>query len=311
MVKKYFHFFTILVILIISAYYIQQHKAEFIVLNNISGLYIALLVLLMMGVFGTAGYSFKLLVSLHQVHLTLTETFGLSVLTNFANYIGPTGPGLVFKALYLKSTRGLLYSNFTTVIMANFIIMLFLQGVFGLILIFLSHRENMAFPVFLPLICLGLVIVSLLPFIFKLPVLRTKGRITRFLQSSVQGFDIIRSQKNKLLLICLSFLLQYINSAILTMVVYDSIGYPITFLTALTIGVLTSIVNIIHITPNNFGIQAIALAYLVSLTGLDFTHGIIGAGIIRAFNLGSTFILAPIFSIGLLKPKGIPMWPKS
>jgi len=68
----------------------------------------------------------------------------------------------------------------------------------------------------------------------------------------------------------------------------------------MAIGIVASITNLISITPNNVGIQEIAMGYLVSLTGVDFNSGIVGAGIIRVLNMGSTFILAPIFSYILL-----------
>lgn len=82
---------------------------------------------------------------------------------------------------------------------------------------------------------------------------------------------------------------------------FHSIGIQITFLTALFIGVFNSIANLLTVTPNNLGIQEIVTAYILTMTGFDFTTGIIGSSIGRIINMAVIFSLSPIFSYYLLK----------
>ena len=78
-------------------------------------------------------------------------------------------------------------------------------------------------------------------------------------------------------------------------------------LTALLLGVFASISNFFTITPNNVGVQEIVMAYLYTITGLDFTNGLLGAGLIRAVHIALTFGLTPIFTYLMLKSANLSL----
>jgi uncharacterized membrane protein YbhN (UPF0104 family) len=242
-----------------------------------------------------------------NVNLSVIETLGLSILTNFGNYLGPIRPGAALKAMYLKSSRGLTYTKFTSVLAANTFLALLMTGSTGIILLFLLQKENLQPPTLLFFICAGLIFSSMLPFIYKTPNIKAKGRITEFLQSTLEGFAVIRTQQGKLILICLNFIAQFIVAALINKVTFNSLGVSITFLSALTIGVFTSIANLITITPNNLGVQEAVIAYLFTITGFDFATGVIGAGLARVIHMIITFALTPVFTHYLLKSTNLSL----
>ncbi|MFT5350012.1 MAG: uncharacterized membrane protein YbhN (UPF0104 family), partial [Gammaproteobacteria bacterium] len=107
--------------------------------------------------------------------------------------------------------------------------------------------------------------------------------------------------------VCMSFLLQFVLAAFTIKIAYSSLGLSITLLSAMLIGVFTATANLFTITPNNIGIQELVIAYLVTIVGLDFANGIIGAGLMRIVHIVITLALTPIFSFFLLRRAGISL----
>jgi uncharacterized membrane protein YbhN (UPF0104 family) len=293
--------------MMVGIIYLYLNRHQLAVLKQVNSEDIIILSVLTLLFFYITGYTFKLLVSLMNVDLSVTETIGLSILTNFGNYLGPIRPGAALKAMYLKSSRGLAYTKFTSVLAANTFLALLMTGSAGIILLFLLIKENLQIPTLLFFICAGLIIGSMLPFIYKTPHIKTKGRITELLQSTLEGFAVIRTQQARLSLICLNFMAQFFVAALINKVTFNSLGISITFLSALTIGVFTSIANLITITPNNLGVQEAVIAYLFTITGFDFSTGIIGAGLARVIHMIITFALTPVFAHYLLKSTNLSL----
>lgn len=296
-----------IVIMIVGITYVYVNRSQLAVLKKSNPDDIIILFLLIFLFFYITGYTFNLLVSLLGVKLSITEIMGLSILTNFGNYLGPIRPGAVFKAIYLKTSRGFSYTRFTSVLAANMFLAFIMTAGIGIILLLLMKKENIQTPLILFLACIALVFGSVLPFIYKIPKLKKRNRITEFLQSSLEGFEIIRSQKTKLFFICLTFIVQFFVAALVNLVVFHSLSISITVLSALVIGVFTSMANFFTITPNNLGVQEAVMAYLFAVTGFDFTTGVIGAGLIRMIHMMITFSLAPVFGHYLLKSTNLSL----
>ncbi|MCP4113421.1 MAG: flippase-like domain-containing protein [Desulfobacteraceae bacterium] len=299
--KNFLRIVSAIAVIIISIIYLYMNRFQLAVLKNIYPTDMVVIFILTFLFFCVTGYTFSMLVGLMGVKLSSSEIVGLSILTNFGNYLGPIRPGAALKAVYLKASRGLAYTRFTSVLAANTFLAFFVTGGVGMILLFLLKKENTDPPYILFFACIGIIIGSVLPFFYKIPDIRKKNRFTDLLRATLEGFKIIRVQKSRLALICLSFLVQFFLAALLNQVVYRSVGVPISFLSALVIGVFTSIANFFTITPNNLGVQEAVSAYLFTLAGYDYTTGVIGAGLGRMVHMAITFSLAPIFSHYLLK----------
>jgi len=251
--------------------------------------------------FNVTGYTFKLLVGLMGVSLSFVETLGLSILTNFGNYLAPTRPGAAIKAVYLKSSAGLAYSHFGAVLAANLFIGFFMTGLSGLGVLLFFRDEKTQLVHLLFIICAGLTLVSIIPFFTWLPKFEPVGRLPKILHSALTGFKIIRAQKFKLFLICFSYLAQFLISGICFKLIFYALGIPVDFVQALVVGIFGSIANLFTITPNNLGVQEAVSGYLFTLSGLDFTSGVLGAGILRVIHIFIVFILAPLFFYLLVK----------
>ena len=247
------------------------------------------------------GITFGLLVRLVNIRLTVTELLGLTFLTNLVNYVGPTRPGAVAKAVYLKAEKGLAYTLFSSVLAANGLIVAILSGVVGLLLLLLLWLKTGDTPLWLYILCITLTTAAALPFLLPLPVFKGGSIIKQSISRAIDGFRTIKSQRRGLLLVVISVLLQYLVSAWLMLVTYRVLDQDITFTGALVIGVFTSIANLYTFTPNNLGVQEFVMAYLSTIVGVDFSNGLLGAGLLRATHIVLTIGFTPVFTYLMLR----------
>ena len=291
---------TVLVLLVGSGF-LYFNRTDLKGLADISSQQLIFLFLLTFLFFYLTGFTFSLLVRLLDVKLSQAEIIGLSILTNFGNYLGPIRPGAAFKAVYLKSNKGLNYSRFISILAANSFLTLLVTGCAGIILLTFLQYSNHQVPFPLYSICIIIICVACLPFVYNFPKFDKTNKLTQIFYSAVEGFEIIKRKKRKLLYVCITFIAQFFLAAIINMVTFGALGIQITFLSALIIGVFTAISNFFTITPNNLGVQEVVIAYLFSITELDFTTGVIGACLGRVVHILITFSLAPVFTHLLLK----------
>lgn len=305
--KKVFQILVSIAILCICLAYLYLNREQLAILKNVVFVDIFYLITALFLFFALTGYTFNLLINLLGVKLSAMETVGLSILTNFGNYLGPTRPGAAIKAIYLKTEKNFPYSSFTSVLAANTLLVFFMTGSTGLVLLILLKLKKTPIPFLLVSASLGLVFISFAPFIRRVPNIKKIGRISNFVQSSIEGFNIIRIQKKKLLLICGTFIAQFFLSAVIFIIAFKSLGVSISLLSAMIIGVFTSISNFFTITPNNLGIQEAVIAYLFTVTGFDFSTGIICASLVRVVHMVITFTFTPIFAHYLLRSQRLKL----
>jgi uncharacterized membrane protein YbhN (UPF0104 family) len=290
-----------IILLVLCAVYLNYNRSALEPLLSIKIAQIFSLNILMFIFFITTGYTFYLLARFLSVRLNVLETIGLTFLTNFGNYLGPTRPGAAIKAVYLKGVKGLSYANFSAILAANSFVLLFVSGFTGAVLLLVLWIDTSSLSISLLIVCLILMSLSMVPFVLHLRSINRDGRVWQVLNNAINGFEIIKSQKYKLLGVCLTILFQYIMGAIILITAYHAIGKPVSLIEALLIGVFTSISNFFTITPNNIGVQEIIMAYLYTITGMDFTSGLVGASLVRAIHISLTFTLSPFFIYFMLK----------
>ncbi len=305
--KKTLRYLPTLIVVVLGVVYIYFNADKFTPLLALRPADVLPIVGVLFLFFLVTGYTFYLLVSLVSVRLSLVELVGLTFLTNFGNYLGPTRPGAAIKAIYLKGHRGLPYATFSAVLAANSFLIFFISGLTGLVLLAALWLQTGVLSMLLVAICAALLGLAGLPLVFRFRPIPRQGRFWSIVNSALVGFEQIKSQRGKLLAVCGSVLLQYVVSAWLMVVTYRALGQEISITTALIIGVFTSIANFFTITPNNLGVQEVVMAYLYTITGMDFNSGLLGASLIRAVHILLTFGLTPIFTYFMLRAANLSL----
>jgi len=292
--KKIYQAIISFVTVAICVVYVYYHRGQLQMLKNLQVQDVVILMLLLFSFFCATGYTFKLILRLLKIELKATETIGLSVLTNFGNYLGPISPGSVIKAMYLKSTKQLNYTKFVSVFAANNFLAIFMTGFLGSILYFLIKVQFPQTPLFFLLINLGLIVGALIPFLFPAPKFKKEGRVSQLWHSVVDGFNCIRHSKKELVVICFSYILQFICVAIAFKLTFKFLNVPISFLLSMVIAVYTAVITYFPVTPSNLGVQEAVAAYVFTLSGLDFATGMVGAGLFRVIHFIVVFAFTPV-----------------
>ncbi len=304
--KQYLRVCVTLIVIAISTAYVYSHRAELTLLTEVGATDLIALCACILLSFVLSASTFAVLVSLVDVRISAVEAFGLSLLTNFGNYLGPARPGAALKAVYLKRTKGLAYVHFASVLAANACLLSLMTGLVGLAALAGQAAYGVTTPPILTATCVAFVLAAIVPFVVRAPSLaRRTGRIARLIRTALEGFAIIRSRRFGLLQVCLLLLAQFLVAAVCYRVAFSVLGFSLAFRSALVIGVFTSMMNFFTITPNNLGLQEALIAYLFFVTGFDFSAGVIGAGLVRVIHILITFGLTPIFVHVMQRPTNL------
>lgn len=297
-------------LLILGLWYANAHQQDLAVLRQLGPGQLLTLAACMAAFFVITGVTNKLLLAVVSVRLRAIEWLTLPLLGQFANYLLPTRPGAAVKAVYLKATHTVPYARFLAVLAAHGLLILFSSGTLGLLLLLSMWIETGIFSWTLAAVFLAIIGLAVLPLIVRLrslPGVSGQGRLARISREAITGFETFRSQGRMLLAVSASLLCQYLAVALFFTAAYRMLGIDVGFHAALMAGVFTAIAAFFTITPSNLGIQELMIAYLYSTIGLDFTSGLIGAGLFRALHIALTFGLTPILTYALMHSAGIPL----
>lgn len=301
---RYLRTLVTLLIVVVSAAYLYFNWDLVAGLGEITLSFIGLVVFITLLQFVLNGYTFALVVKMTGTRLDALETVGLSFLTSFGNYLGPSRPGAAMKAVYLKVEKGLDFSQFAAILTAYFVAIVFVTGLSGSVLLSIDLWLNESQVMTLLLFCLAIGVGALVLFFVPLPMVRHSGRLAGFVNRAREGFVSIRTQWAGLSLYVLLIVLQYVLTAWVLMVAFEATGQPpLGWLAALIIAVFIVISSFVTLTPNNIGIQEVVAAYLYSLTGSSFDEGLLGLALIRAVHLVLSFTLGPLVVVWMLHAK--------
>jgi uncharacterized membrane protein YbhN (UPF0104 family) len=287
---------SILLLIIIGISVFFYRNQEYInILRSVDPLGLMILLITLTIFFYIAGLTFSLLLRPLKVTLTFSELMGLSFMGNIANYIAPFSPGFLAKGIFLKIDKGLNLTNYSSAVASNAFLLLSVTSFSGVAITLLNPQIQEFWY---------LVLAS--SFIFLLStVLFFKGSLlliilpTSFIRDVVtqvsSGLILISKDKKILLKVILTLFLQIIFSSLLMFQLFEIIGQPIGFNAAFLIAIFTILSNFFSITPGNIGIQEIVMAFLSTIYGSDFGHGLLVGSILRAAHIFITFTLGSLF----------------
>ena len=222
--------------LVTGAVYIYLNRSILTELAKLDFGELVTLTLCVFAFFVVTGYTFYLLVGMLSVKLSLIEWFGLALLTNAMNYLGPMRPGAVAKAAYLKQQKNMPYSRFSAILAANGFLLFLYSGLTGLVLLFFTWLVKGIISSLLILICMMLIVGALVPFVVRISHVEYQGRIWNMINTTIEGFVEIRTQRGKILMVGVSVIAQYFLAATCSLISYRALGFEMDLLTALLLG---------------------------------------------------------------------------
>lgn len=287
--------------LLVAAWFVHTHRAEFAALDLSRPHLIAPLAGLVPVMLLASGLQIRTLVHPFGVRLAPREWYGLAAITTFYNAVTPFRGGLLAKAAYLHRRHGLPLTSFTAVTAVLALVNLLaagLLGLAGLLRIGLgAGRGGHLVAGILGALVLGTIAVLFLaPRLpsFRHPLLAPLSRISR-------GWHLIRSDSAAMASAVAVALAQYGLMTASTILSFALLGVGIDAARALFLGCVSAISAVAGLTPAGLGlVEAVAVFGGVAV-GIPPAESLAAAVTRRVVSTAVVLAIGPLFSYGLLR----------
>lgn len=305
---RIFSFTTSLIIIVAVIWYVTTNWSSFSEVSIVQPLY-----LLPAGLFTTINVFFlgrilDSVLSHRKISLSPTETFGLSAITRFGNYISTGYLGTSIRAIYLKKTYSLPYSNFSGGFVFSNLVQLSVTGVLGTLIILTLFYEQT------PIGSLFFMFVLMLGFLGIL--LSPTGTLTRLrdkintnpnkkplhlLSKALTEFINLKKHPSSIIYLILWTLCAIVASAFSLQFFFRALGYTIAIQQVLFISIAAGWALIVSITPANIGVSEGFLALGAKIVGVPVPQALAVAILQRIINFLILGALSLIFTRVLFK----------
>ena len=300
-IKSILSAILLLAIIMLFAWYIYRHAADFKQLKIVNPIFIIILAIITLLSSTFNGMITDFLVSAFKIKLKFKEWFGLSVITTFYNTITPFRGGMAARAIYLKHKHKFSYTNFLASLAGTYAMSFLIVSFFGLISLYFIYKQMAIFnPVVLAIFLVFFVpLLAIVIFSPKFPETKSK-LINRFI-SVMNGWNLIHKQRKLVVTVAIIATIQLFLGAFGAMVSYYLFAIHISLAQAIFISVFGSFAILISITPAGLGITETISVFSALVIGITPAQSLTVAILNRAVTMLIIFTLGPIFSYTLLK----------
>jgi len=276
------------VLIILFVWYFFANIKDFSLLLGINPIFIIFLVMIYVLTIFTNGLFLKISTSLFDKRIRIGESVKMSLVSSAGNFFAPAGSGLGLRAIYLKKSYGLSYSDYVSIVLCNYILVLFVNSILGLISLFMLDSFARPGSVILGIFFVVLIVASIgtLFIRFKKVDVSTTSHGIKWIKVVFSVFVKISSGwtiiiKNKKVALRL-FVVVVVNTCLITLGTYfimSSLGIILSLAGVLLFSVLGALSLFINITPGNLGIKEAVFIAFSSIIGLT-TPQILSAALI-------------------------------
>ena len=258
------------------------------------------LVLLRLIFLGLNGIFLKLFASKLNVHLRTREWVGLPYTTTMGNYLTPLSGGMLARAAYLKSRHALPFTQFATLLAANYLLTFWVASFIGSIFSIAFAYQNKSIwllTAFFLAILVGITIVMLFP----IPLISGNHRLIHMVNQGIEGWLTIKQDRGLVLSLILLTIVSALLNGFTFWFAYRALNTPVSIQAALLISLSSVFSVIVTITPGNLGIREAFISLTSDIIGAGVGEGLLVALLIRASTLVSAFTLGPLFAFILTR----------
>lgn len=243
----------------------------------------------------TNGYVNNVIWRKQQLELSFHEWYGLNIVNTFANFILPMRGGLIPVATYLNKKHNYKYSSFITFLSAIYIIVFWVNSLAALIALIILYRTEQFFT--LPLTGFLLAVFASLTVIIlfspKVP-LTGVSYIDKFL-GLINDWHTLRKIGGIKRKIALFALINVVIISFGTYFQFRALGYEITFLSSLILGIIGGFSLLLSITPGNIGVKEGIVALTSSVLGVPAWQTVVVGVLDRIIGFTIATLIAPYF----------------
>mgnify|MGYP001188766396 CR=1 FL=1 len=273
-------------------WYLLNNREIFTLLKEIRLLEILLIAVLQPVNIILSGLINKWIIDNIDQEIASIDSIMLQFANNFVNRFVSQG-GAVYRSAYLKMQYNLPISKFLASIGGVYIIGIMANAALGLIMVLFFLLTKGIFNIYMLLVFAGLLIAMGFLMIIK-PEINSNRWFWKKLNQVVRGWDQIRSNKVLFLKIFFFSALSLINSSIIVFIAYRALDTNIQFMNSFFYSTISSLSNIINLTPGGLGINEAILMFSSDVIGLPSDVILLGSLMLRAISMISILTLGGI-----------------
>jgi uncharacterized membrane protein YbhN (UPF0104 family) len=280
---------------LVIAFYLSANSELVLLLTQVSPLWLLSLVAFRIVFLATSGLFLREFAAKFGIHLNFREWFGLAIVTAMGNYLTPFSGGLIARATYLKQRHRFPYTQFATLLSANYLVAFWVVALIGAAAsVGYRQKTESSWILALFFMTVALVIPALL--ILPWPDLLGRNRFGDAARRSLQGWIAIRQDKLFLSKLIFYTLINVAFNGFSFWIAYLALNEDVSLVAALLVSLMAVFSLLVNITPAGLGIQEAVITLSSSLVGVGAGVGLLVALLIRAATLLPVFCLGPFFS---------------
>lgn len=280
------------ILLILMGIFLYKNKEVFSSLRNLKYTDILMIALLQPITVGTVALTNKLVIEHIFQRISFSDAFLLQFVNNFLNKIIAEG-GSVYRGGYLKSQYSFPLSKYISSIGGIYVIGLMTNSIMGILLLLIIYRIERLFNAYVLAVFLAITAGTFLLIIIK-PRFNEKNWLFRKINQVLDGWNSIKSSKRLLFYIFILSTLGAFTSAVSTFIAYRGLNTDIKFVNSILYSSISTIANFVNLTPGGLGVNEAVLVFSSEVIGLSGETILLGALLLRAVTLITSFILGGI-----------------
>jgi LPXTG-motif cell wall-anchored protein len=291
---------VIVFFLLILFWYINNNLSSFQEIRIENPIYLApALISIILSIY-CQGAILDTVIAPYNIKLTTKESFGLSSITRFGNYISIGYLGTAIRAAFLKRQYNIPVAVFSAGFMLTNVLFLIISGIIGLSMLVLktSTANNNLFAI-IGVVLMMLIVALILPF-RRASILIPKNRYTKQIIVAIDEYSSLRKNQKIIPRLVLWIMLLLFFSAVGLVSLYKIVGANESLSSLIFISLLSGWSMIFSITPANIGVNESLLVLGAGIVGVSLPYTIT-VGVLRQILVFITVsILAMYFAPKLL-----------
>lgn len=290
--KRIISWILTILVLVLMGWYLWKNQDIFINLKCIRLQDVILIALLQPINIIIGAIINKLIIDQIDQKLPMMDAVMLQFTNNFLNRFISEG-GAVYRGAYLKTQYAFPISKFLASLGGVYIISLMTNALLGIIFSIFMYLQFEIYNMYL-LIAFAAILLGCIFLIVINPSIKSEKWIFRKINQVVLGWNNIKYNRPLVIKIFFLTALALLNSSIIVYIVYHGLGWDLKIFNSLFYSTISSIANVVNLTPGGLGINEAILMFSSDVIGLSSEIILLGSLMLRAISMVTTFTLGGI-----------------
>jgi len=291
-IRKIISWILTILAMVFFSWYLYTNRDIFDHLKEIRSIDIVLIALLQPLNILIGGVINKWIIDTIDQMIAPLDAIMLQFANNFVNRFISQG-GAVYRSAYLKMQHDFPISKFLASIGGIYIIGIMANASIGLLLMLFFFIRDRIFSIYMFSVFAALLVGMAILFILK-PKFKSDRWFWKKLNQVIQGWNQIKGNRVLFFKIFLFSALSLLNSSVIVYIAYHALDVDIRFMNSFFYSTISSLSNIINLTPGGLGVNEAILMFSSDVIGVSSDIILLGSLMLRAVSMISILSLGGV-----------------